>query len=207
MIKKIKNISKNTINIVLISLLTLLLFTYNFEVAYIVGICFIIIFNIFNIILFSIKKIFNKNTDIFIQAIILAIIISLVEIVLKNSFNQIYIEISSYFPLLIATCLLMKKNTTTYNSKRKAFLQSIYIELSFVGMLIIIAGIREILSTNILTVMKLTSSMTGYEAVYQIFPFNLNIVLFSEPIGAFIIVAIIAAIIQFLRGGINNESN
>ena len=71
----------------------------------------------------------------------------------------------------------------------------------------LIAAIREILGNNTITLMDNVSNITGYKAIYKIFPDN-NIIplnIFVNPAGAFLTIGLLIALFKKIGG--KNESN
>jgi Na+-translocating ferredoxin:NAD+ oxidoreductase RnfE subunit len=65
----------------------------------------------------------------------------------------------------------------------------------------ILGLIREILGSNTITIMNNISSITGYRAIYKIFPDNIILPnnVFITSAGAFILLGIIIGIINAIR--------
>ena len=64
----------------------------------------------------------------------------------------------------------------------------------------VIGAIREILGNNTITFMDKISSITGYRAIYKIFPENnvLPIEFLTTPAGAFMTLGLLLAFFQYL---------
>ena len=65
----------------------------------------------------------------------------------------------------------------------------------------IIGAIREIIGNNTITFMDKISSITGYRAIYRIFPENdvLPINFITTPAGAFLTLGLLLALFQYIQ--------
>ena len=80
-------------------------------------------------------------------------------------------------------------------------MDGIGIGLGYTVALMTLGAIREILGNNTITFMDKISGITGYRAIYRIFPENdvLPIDFLTTPAGAFMTLGLLLAFFQYLQ--------
>ena len=204
---------ENPVFALMLGLCPALAVTYKFENAYMMGI------SIFFILLFStsiialIKNIIPDNVRIPVYILIIGTFVTIIELLLKKYVPNIYEAFSIYLSLIVVNCIVLGKNLSIPKKEKyfKSILKAIGIGFGFTLALCIIALIREVLGSNTITLMDSISSLTGYRAIFKVFPENtiLPISILSTPAGSFLVLGILIGIFNFIknRRGEKNESN
>jgi len=112
-----------------------------------------------------------------------------------------------YLPLILISQIVFAKEILLVNEK--SLLESIKIAVSFLFFITLISLFREIIESNTITLMDSLSGITGYKSVYKIFNDSLlfPISVMDTLAIALLLMGIVCAFFNKLRGGKDNESN
>ena len=169
------------------------------ENAYLLGICFIITMVLSDLIISLIKKFINPNIQIPVSLLISGTIVTILEIIISKYIPGFYNDINIFLPLLMLVIYDYDRKSTF----SKGILRTLRSSITYVLILIGLVCIKEILGTNTITLMDNISTITGYRAIYHIFPENniipMNIMVANS--GAFILVGIGLGIVNKIKGG------
>lgn len=205
-INGIKN--ENPTFVLLLGLCPALAVTTKFETAYIMGFCVLIILILSNLFVSLTKNIVPDSVKIPVYILVIATIVTIIEMLLNTYIPNLYKSLGIYLPLIVVNCIVLGRNLAiaSKESVSKSVLDGIGIGLGFTVALMLIAFIREVLGNNTLTLMDSLSSLTGYKAVYKILPTTdiLPIKFLTTPAGSFLTLGILTAI--FSKGR-DHESN
>lgn len=204
-------IKENPVLVLLLGLCSTLAVTTNFENAYIMGLCVLVILIFSNITVSLIKKLVPKNVEIPVYILIISTFVTILELLLKTYINPLYQVLGIYLPLIVVNCIVLGRalSVGTKSNIRTSFKDALGIGLGYTLVLMIIAIFREILGNNTLTIMNNISGLTGYKLIYRIYtPNNLfPIPILTKPAGAFITLGFLIALFNYIKGGRDNESN
>lgn len=209
--KKILNgiIFENPILVSTLGLCSALAVTNKFENAYVMGICVLIVVTISNLIISIIKKLVPENVKIPVYILIIATLVTIIEILLQKYVKPLYDVLGIYLPLIVVNCIILGRALQVASKEKviPSVLDGIGVGLGYTFALMIIALIREILGSNTITLMDNISTLTGYKAIYKIFPTNefLPINIFSKEAGAFLTLGLLIALAKYIGG--KHESN
>ena len=127
--------------------------------------------------------------------------------------NGIVMSICVLIVLLLSNTIISILGLCPFfgNSKKEKITTSILdglgVGLGYSLALILLSTIREVLGNNTITLMDNLSAITGYKAIYKVFPNNeiipLNI--FNKQAGAFLTLGILIALAKYIGG--KHESN
>ena len=208
--KKIINgiLFENPILVSTLGLCSALEVTNKVENVIVMGICVMIVLIFSNLIISIIKKLVPENVKIPVYIIIIATLVTIIEILMKNHIPKLYEILGIYLPLIVVNCIILGR-AVSVASKEKVYnsiLDGIGVGLGYTFALIIISLIREILGTNTITLMDNLSTITGYKAIYklptnEIFPINI----FTKEAGAFLTLGLLIALAKYIGG--KHESN
>lgn len=209
--KKIINgiIFENPIFVSTLGLCSALAVTNKFENAYVMGICVLTVLVLSNLIISIIKKIVPENVKIPVFILIIATLVTIIEIILQKYVKSLYDVLGIYLPLIVVNCIILGRalNVASKENIGKSILDGIGVGLGYTFALIIIALIREILGSNTITLMDNISTLTGYKAIYKVFPTNdlIPINIFSKETGAFLTLGLLIALAKYIGG--KHETN
>ena len=208
--KIINGITKeNPIFMLTLGLCSALAVTNKFENAYVMGICVLLVLIFSSIIISLIKKIVPENVKIPVYILIIATLVTIIEIIMYKYLNELHKILGIYLPLIVVNCIILGRSIQVYSKEKisTSILDAIGIGLGYTLALMLIAALREILGNNTITLMDNISSITGYKAIYKIFPSN-NIIpmnIFTNPTGAFLTIGLLIALFKKIGG--KHESN
>ena len=209
--KKIINgiIFENPILVGTLGLCSALAVTNKFENAYVMGLCVLMVVTLSNLIISIIKKLVPENVKIPVYILIIATLVTIIEILLQKYVKPLYDVLGIYLPLIVVNCIILGRALQVASKEKviPSVLDGIGVGLGYTFVLMIIALFREILGSNTLTLMDNISTLTGYKAIYKIFPTNdiLPINLFSKEAGAFLTLGLLIALAKYIGG--KHESN
>lgn len=204
-------IKENPILVLLLGLCSTLAVTTNFESAYLMGICVVIVLTFSNITVSLIKKIVPKNVEIPVYILIISTFVTILELILKEYIKPLYDVLGIYLPLIVVNCIVLGRALSVASKEniRTSFKDALGIGFGYTIVLIIIALFREILGNNTITIIDSTSNIFGFKLVYNIFKNNsfFPIDVLTKPAGAFLTLGFLIAIFNAIKGGNKNESN
>ena len=209
--KKIINgiIFENPILVGTLGLCSALAVTNKFENAYVMGLCVLTVLTLSNLIISIIKKLVPENVKIPVYILIIATLVTIIEILLQKYVKPLYDVLGIYLPLIVVNCIILGRALQVASKEKiiPSVLDGIGVGLGYTLVLMIIALFREILGSNTLTLMDNISILTGYKAIYKIFPTNdiLPLNIFSKEAGAFLTLGLLIALAKYIGG--KHESN
>ena len=209
--KKIINgiIFENPILVGTLGLCSALAVTNKFENAYVMGICVLIVLTLSNLRISIIKKLVPENVKIPVYILIIATLVTIIEILLQKYVKPLYDVLGIYLPLIVVNCIILGRALQVASKEKviPSVLDGIGVGLGYTFVLMIIALFREILGSNTLTLMDNISTITKYKAIYKIFPTNdiLPLNIFSKEAGAFLTLGLLIALAKYIGG--KHESN
>ena len=209
--KKIINgiLFENPILVSTLGLCSALAVTNKVENALVMSICVLIVLILSNTIISIIKKLIPENVKIPVFIIIISTLVTIIEILLKKYLPTLHQILGIYIPLIVVNCIILGRAISVASKEKihTSILDGIGVGLGYTFALLILSLIREILGNNTITLMDNLSTITGYKAIYKIFPNNelipLNI--FNKQAGAFLTLGILIALAKYIGG--KHESN
>lgn len=204
-------VNENPVLVLLLGLCSALAITNNFENSYIMGICVTIVLICSNLIVSLINKYVTKNVEIPVYILIISTLVTVLEILLKEYVNPLYKVLGIYLPLIVVNCIVLGRalSVASKENVKNSVLDGLGVGLGYTVVLMVLGLIREVLGNETITIMKEISNITHHEIILKInfhsdlFPINI----FNKPAGAFITLACLLALFNYIRGGNKNESN
>jgi len=206
-------IKENPTFVLLLGLCPALAVTTKVENAYLMGACVLIVLLFSSLVVSIIKKLVPESVKLPVYILIIGTFVTIVEAILKNYVPVAYEILGIYLPLIVVNCIVLGRILTVSSKKNISYSlkDALGIGLGFTAALILIALVREILGTGMITLMDATSSITGYRAIYKILT-NTNILpisIFATPAGAFLTLGLLIPLFNYIKdkGGKKHESN
>lgn len=204
-------IKENPLFILMLGLCPALAVTTNFESSYIMGICFLVVIVLSNVTISILKKLIPENVRIPVYILIIGTYVTILEILLNKYLPSLAQELGVYLSLIVVNCVVLGRALTIASKKSFSytFKDSIGIGLGFTFSLMLIGAIREILGTNTITLMSSLSKITGYRAVYKVYP-DMSLLpnpIFTSASGAFLVLGFLMALFNSFKKGDKHESN
>ena len=165
--KKIINgiLFENPIFVSTLGLCSALAVTNKVENALVMGICVLIVLVLSNLIISIIKKLVPENVKIPVYIIIIATIVTIIEVLMKKHLPKLYEILGIYLPLIVVNCIILGRAISVASKEKvhTSVLDGIGVGLGYTFALIIISLIREVLGTNTITIMDNLSTITGFK--------------------------------------------
>lgn len=204
-------LKENPVFVLLLGLCSTLAITTKFENAYLMGICVTMVLIVSNMIVSMIRKWIPGSVKTPVYILIIATLVTIIELILQYYARDIYEVLGIYLPLIVVNCIILGRALAVASKQNvwKSTLDGVGIGLGYTIALMIIACVREVLGNNTITLMDSISTITGYRAIYHVFPENelIPMSFLVSPAGAFLTLGILMAIFNCLRKGGKHESN
>ena len=165
---------ENPVFVLLLGLCSTLAITTKFENAYLMGICVTFVLIGSNVIISLIRRWIPDNVKTPVFILIIATLVTIIELIVKNYANDVYEVFGIYLPLIVVNCIILGRAIVVASKQNVGYsaLDGLGIGLGYTLAIMLIALIREVFGSNTITLMDSISSLTGYRAIYHVFPEN-----------------------------------
>lgn len=172
--------------------------------AFGMSLCVFFVLLISNIVISLIKKIVPNEIRVPVYIIIIASIVSIVDMCVHAYLPAIYSEIGKYINMIVVNCIILGRaeSYASKNSVVNSIMDAIGISFGFFGAVIILALIREFLGTGGLQILSLTGNVI-FE--FQIIPDAYTLKIFNSQPGAFLTLGIVVATINVIKVALANK--
>ncbi len=203
-----KIIHENPIFVLLLGLCSALAVTTKVENAILMGCCFIIVMFFSSTIISIFKRWIPNNVQIPVYILIIATIVTILEILLSHFAPAIDKVLGIYLPLIVVNCIVLGKcmSVASKSSVIHSMKDALLTGFGYLFALLMIALIRETLGSGTITLMDASSVITHKKLIIVLYK-NLNLLPLSilvEPSGAFLVIAFLIALFQ--KKGEKHES-
>lgn len=203
-----KIIHENPIFVLLLGLCSALAVTTKVENAILMGCCFIIVMFFSSTIISIFKRWIPNNVQIPVYILIIATIVTILEILLSHFAPAIDKVLGIYLPLIVVNCIVLGKcmSVASKSSVIDSMKDALLTGFEYLFALLMIALIRETLGSGTITLMDASSVITHKKLIIVLYK-NLNLLPLSilvEPSGAFLVIAFLIALFQ--KKGEKHES-
>lgn len=203
-----KIIHENPIFVLLLGLCSALAVTTKVENAILMGCCFIIVMFLSSTIISIFKRWIPNNVQIPVYILIIATIVTILEILLSHFAPAIDKVLGIYLPLIVVNCIVLGKcmSVASKSSVIHSMKDALLTGFGYLFALLMIALIRETLGSGTITLMDASSVITHKKLIIVLYK-NLNLLPLSilvEPSGAFLVIAFLIALFQ--KKGEKHES-
>lgn len=203
-----KIIHENPIFVLLLGLCSALAVTTKVENAILMGCCFIIVMFFSSTIISIFKRWIPNNVQIPVYILIIATIVTILEILLSHFAPAIDKVLGIYLPLIVVNCIVLGKcmSVASKSSVIDSMKDALLTGFGYLFALLMIALIRETLGSGTITLMDASSVITHKKLIIVLYK-NLNLLPLSilvEPSGAFLVIAFLIALFQ--KKGEKHES-
>lgn len=203
-----KIIHENPIFVLLLGLCSALAVTTKVENAILMGCCFIIVMFLSSTIISIFKRWIPNNVQIPVYILIIATIVTILEILLSHFAPAIDKVLGIYLPLIVVNCIVLGKcmSVASKSSVIDSMKDALLTGFGYLFALLMIALIRETLGSGTITLMDASSVITHKKLIIVLYK-NFNLLPLSilvEPSGAFLVIAFLIALFQ--KKGEKHES-
>jgi electron transport complex protein RnfE len=178
------------------------------------GVAVIIVLLGSNIIISLIKNIIPSNIRIPCYIVVIATLVTLIQITLQAFLPEVNESLGIFIPLIVVNCLILGRAEAfaSKNNVLKSIMDALGSGIGFTIVLTFIALIREIIGSG-----QITLKIAGYGAVYDLGSFfqlvgivnasgdKAPLTLFLLPPGGFIVLGLLMGMMNFLQRQIKNR--
>lgn len=167
------------------------------------GVAFICVLVMSNIIISLMRKIIPNEIRIPVYIVIIATLVTIIEMLIHAFAPSLYSALGAFINLIVVNCIILGRAEAfaSKNGVLDSALDGIGMGLGYTASLVAISVIRQVLGTGIVS---FSNPFTNVEVFsFQIIPAGFEIPLFTSPTGAFLTFAILAAALA----AYNNRKN
>ena len=202
--KKISNFifENNPIFVMLLGMCSTLAASTTFEKSYLMGLSIFVVLFFTSIVVSLISRFITDEIRIITYIIVIATLVTVLELLLKNYANLVYISLGIYLPLITVNCLILGKALSFFskNKIKNSIKDSLRVGFQYLFSISLFGLIRELLGTGKITLMDNISNLTGYKFIVDVFSNEYFINnLFITSAGAFITLGFMIGFINHFR--------
>lgn len=173
--------------------------TKTLEAAIGMGILFTIVLICSNVIVSLVRKLIPEEIKTPAYIVIIATFVTMVKMLTNAFLPELYSTLGVFISLIVVNCIVLGR-AEAYASKNKpfdSFIDALGMGVGYTLAIMLMAFFRELLGTGAISFGKIFTFIPYFKL--QIIPVGYEISLFQNPAGAFIVFAIILAVIAFIK--------
>ncbi len=173
--------------------------TINLNNALGMGFSVIIILMASNVVISAIRKITPDEIRIPVYIVVIATLVKAVELLIKAYAPAVDIALGVFIPLIVVNCIILGRAEAfaSKNGIAASAWDGFSMGLAYTLGLIVMSLSREILATGMVTLTNPFNDTLIFSL--KLIPAEYNISMFSQPVGAFLMFALIAAAVVAFR--------
>ena len=173
--------------------------TKSLEAAIGMGLLFTVVLVCSNILVSLLRKLISDEIRTPAYIVIIATFVTMVKMFANAYLPELYSTLGVFISLIVVNCIVLGR-AEAYASKHNVFdslIDALGMGLGYMVALLLMAFFRELLGTGAFTFGKIFTFIP--ETKIQIIPEDYAINLFQTPAGAFIVFAVILAVMAFIK--------
>ena len=173
--------------------------TKTLEAAIGMGILFTVVLICSNVLVSLLRKIISEEIRTPAYIVIIATFVTMVKMLTNAFLPELYSTLGVFISLIVVNCIVLGR-AEAYASKNNvfdSFIDALGMGVGYTVALLLMAFFRELLGTGAFTFGKVFTFIPEVEL--QIIPKDYRISLFQTPAGAFIVFAVILAVMAFVK--------
>ena len=173
--------------------------TKSLEAAIGMGILFTVVLICSNVLVSLLRKIISEEIRTPAYIVIIATFVTMVKMLTNAFLPELYSTLGVFISLIVVNCIVLGR-AEAYASKNNvfdSFIDALGMGVGYTVALLLMAFFRELLGTGAFTFGKVFTFIP--EVKLQIIPKDYRISLFQTPAGAFIVLAVILAVMAFVK--------
>ena len=173
--------------------------TKSLEAAIGMGILFTIVLICSNIIVSLIRKLIPEEIRTPSYIVVIATFVTIVKMLTNAFLPELYSTLGVFISLIVVNCIVLGR-AEAYASKNgvfDSFIDALGMGVGYTLAIMLMAIFREIIGTGCFSFGNIFTFIPAFSL--RIIPEGYEISLFQNPVGAFIVFAIILAVIAFIR--------
>ena len=191
-----KAIVENPIFALFLGLCPVLALSNSFDAAFGMSLAVIAVLVMTNVIISAIRKIVPNEIRIPVYIIIIASVVTIVQMLMSAFMATVYNSLGVYLSLIVVNCIILGRaeSFASKNTVLDSLLDAIGIGLGFLLSICTIAVVREFFGTSGL---KFTNPFTGKEIFsFVIAEGEYAIAILTKPSGAFLVFGLLTALVN-----------
>lgn len=181
--------------------------TKSLEAAIGMGILFTIVLICSNVLVSLLRKIIPEEIKTPAYIVIIATFVTMVKMFTNAFLPELYSTLGVFISLIVVNCIVLGR-AEAYASKNNvydSFIDAVGMGVGYTLAIMLMAIFRELLGTGAFSFGTIFTFIPYFKL--QIIPKGYEISLFTTPVGAFIVFAIILAVIAFVKNRKNELKN
>lgn len=208
--KKLKIILNGILNenptfVLLLGMCPVLITSSSLFSAFGMSICILFVLLMSNTIISLLKKIIPNQIRVPMYILIIASVVTLVDMLVHAYIPSVYNSIGSYISMIVVNCIILGRaeSFASKNSVLDSIMDALGISIGFCFAVLCVAFVRELLGTGGLTFVDLFNSSNKF--TLQIIPKDYAIPFFTQPAGAFFTLGVEVAIMNAIKNHNENK--
>lgn len=191
-------IKENPVLVLTLGMCPTLAVTTSLQSGIVMGLSLLFVLLLSNVCISLVRKIVPNEIRIPVYIVIIATFVTIVEMLLGAYMPTLYEKLGVFVSLIVVNCIVLGRAETfaSKNNVLLSILDAFGVGLGFLGALIIVSAIREILGTGILTIWNNTK--ISFMPIFNFFNVKPTSFFVGNP-GAFVILAFIIGITQTIQ--------
>lgn len=173
--------------------------TKTIEAALGMGILFTIVLICSNILVSLLRKVISDEIRTPAYIVIIATFVTIVKMMTNAFLPELYSTLGVFISLIVVNCIVLGR-AEAYASKNNvfdSFIDAVGMGVGYTLALLVMAFFREFLGTGAFSFGKIFSFIPYFKL--QIIPVGYEMSIFQNPAGAFIVFALILAVLAFIK--------
>lgn len=171
------------------------------------GLAVVVVLTMANVMVSLLRKVTPSDVRIPVYIVIIATLVTIVQMLMQAFTTDLYVALGVFIPLIVVNCIILGR-AEAYASKNgvlDSMIDGVGMGLAFTFSLTILATIRQLLATGGLSLVNPFNQAVLFD--FTLIPSQYTISLFSQPAGAFITFAVVAAIFEAFKIKKANKQN
>lgn len=180
--------------------------TTNLNNAFGMGVSVIIILTLSNVMISAIRKITPDEIRIPVYIVVIATLVKSVELLIKAYTPELDTALGVFIPLIVVNCIILGR-AEAYASKNGILASAkdgIMMGLAYTLSLTVMSLIRQIVATGTLSLSNPFNNVVLFNI--SLFAKEFTISMFSQPVGAFLTFALLAAAVSAYRISVEDKA-
>ena len=189
---------ENPVFVLTLGMCPTLAVTTTLQSGIVMGLSLLAVLIFSNICISIIRKIVPSEIRIPVFIVIIATFVTVVEMLLNAYLPTLYEQLGVFVSLIVVNCIVLGRaeSHASKNGVLSSFLDALGVGLGFLGALIIVSSVREILGTGYLTIWNTTK--VSLMPIFDLLGIKPTSFFVGNP-GAFVILAILIGIVNSIK--------
>lgn len=189
---------ENPVFVLTLGMCPTLAVTTTLQSGIVMGLSLLAVLIFSNLCISLIRKIVPSEIRIPVFIVIIATFVTIVEMLLNAYLPTLYEQLGVFVSLIVVNCIVLGRaeSHASKNGVLSSFLDALGVGLGFLGALIIVSSVREILGTGYLTLWNTTK--VSLMPIFDLLGIKPTSFFVGNP-GAFVILAIVIGIVNSIK--------